>query len=252
MTEQRTNMKATRFLADLPEVIETRDVRVMAGWERKAAIEAMSRWADAGYIRQFAYGTYFNLIKSPQGPQTHVFEAAQRVVRRPMVLVGASALRDGGWTTQMPSGYELAIATDRNIRTWKRMAGITAEPRLMKWFAKVSQFTIRSDGDFDRLPPAFALVDTIASAGRYASLSREAREELMGIGRVNWHPHPDDISLPVDKDPREAWDEMIEAAEILGVPYEIVREYASAIPDLGEVAISPSSPPPARRRGPSR
>jgi hypothetical protein len=231
------------LLLKLPEVIETRDVRIAAGWEKKTAIEAMSRWAKSKYIKQFASGVYFNILAHPKSSQTHVFEAAQRAIRRPMILIGASALRDAGWTTQMPSGYELAIATDRNIRTWKKMAGIATESRLMKWFTKVIPHRIEGEGFFDRLPPGLALVDSIVSAEKFAALPREVRQQHLANGTVIWHPHPDDICVPVGSEPEDVWAEIVEAAELLGVPFETVRDYAAAIPDLEDV-VTPVPPVP--------
>lgn len=247
MTEAKKRHNPFTLLSTLPEVIETRDVRIVAGWEKKTAFEAMFRWVRAGYIAPFATGVYFNLVASPKAPQTHVFEAAQRTIRRPMLLIGASALRDAGWTTQMPSGYELAIATDRNIRTWKNMAGIAAEGRSLKWFAKVVPHRIKGEGTFDRLPPGLALVDAIVSAERFAALPKEVKKQHLENGTVTWHPHPDDICVPVGKEPEEVWEEIVEAAEVLGVPFETIRAYAAGIPDLEDV-VTPA--PPARRPAP--
>lgn len=247
MTDEKKRQKPFAILSSLPEVIEARDVRIAAGWERKTALEAMFRWVRAGYIRKFADGVYFNLVSSPKAPQTHVYEAAQRTVRRPMVLIGASALRAAGWTTQMPSGYELAIATDRNIRTWKTMADIAAEGRTVKWFGKVLPLAVKGEEGFDRLPPALALVDSIASAERFSALSRDAQNQQLKNKLVTWHPDPDDISIPIDREPEDIWAEIVEAAELLGVPYDTVKAYAEGISDLEDVVSS--APPPPRKLG---
>lgn len=246
MTEVKRRQNPYKLLASMPPVIETRDVRIVAGWERKTAIEAMCRWVRAGYIVQFASGVYFNLVASPKAPQTHVYEAAQRAVRRPMVLIGASALRNGGWTTQMPSGYELAIVADRNIKTWKKMSGIVAEARSVKWFTTIMPHVIRGKDSFDCLPPALALVDSIASAARFDALPKETRKEHLENGTVTWHPDADDICVPVDVDPSEMWREIVEAAELLGVPYEAVREYAAGIPGLEDVITDAATLPSPR------
>lgn len=240
----RKNVNAYKLLKSLPGVLETRDIRIAANWEKKTANEAIFRWVRAGYLTPFAKEVYFNLVSSPYAPQNSVYEAATRSVRRAMVLVGASALNAAGWTTQMPTGYELAIITDRNIRTWKRMAGITAEARSVGWFGRASDHFIRSEDDFDRLPPALALVDAIASAERFAQLPEDVKAAHLEGGTVNWHPDPDDICLPPDIDPATAWREIQTAADILGVPIDIVRDYAAAIPDLEEtVTVSSRSGP---------
>jgi hypothetical protein len=240
--------KAFPLLSSLPEVIEARDVRIVAGWERKTAVESMFRWVRSGYITPFATGVYFNLVAAPKAPQTHVFEAAQRAVGRPMILIGASALRSAGWTTQMPSGYELGIAIDRNIRTWKNMTGIAAEGRSMNWFARIKPFVIKGEDSFDCLPPAIALVDSIVSAERFAALPKDTRDQHLKNGTVTWHPHPDDICVPVDREPEDVWKDIVEAAALLGVPFDTIKAYAQGIPDLEDV-VSSEPPLPQRKLG---
>nr|WP_250808224.1 hypothetical protein [Neorhizobium tomejilense] len=232
MSEVKRRLNPLTLLRQLPEVIETRDVRVVAGWEKKTASEAIFRWVRAGYVSQFAKEVYFNLIVAPKAPETHVFEAAQRTLRRPMMLVGASALSAAGWTTQMPAGRELAVVVNRDVRTWRRMAGFTAEARTMTWYDRIAEHVIRKEDDFDVLPPALALVDSIAAAARFNALPANVRAEHQDNGTVNWHPDPDDICVPLDRDPDDVWQELQEAAVVLGVPFETVRDYASAIPDL--------------------
>jgi hypothetical protein len=249
VSETKTRQNPYTLLSKLPEVIETRDVRIVAGWERKTAVESMFRWVRAGYIAPFATGVYFNLVASKKSPQTHVYEAAQRTQRRPMVQIGASALRVAGWTTQMPRGYELAIMVDRDNRTWKNMEGIAAEGRPAKWFAKAKPHIIKGEGGFDLLPPAIALVDAIASAEKFATLPKEVRNQHLANGTVTWHPDPDDICVPLDREASDVWNEIVDAAEILRVPFETVRDYAAGIPDLADVVTDAA---PARRPAPGR
>lgn len=241
-------VNAYSLLQSLPGVVEARDIRVAVerqygmAWEKKTANEAVFRWTKAGYLTPFSKEVYFNRVSTPGAPQSCVYDAAERSVRRAMVLVGASALNTGGWTTQMPSGHEIAVLTDRNIRTWKRMVGITGEARSVSWFARTKDRLIKTTGDFDRLPPALALVDAIASRERFRGLSDDVREAHLANGTVNWHPDPDDICMPLDSDPETMWGEIMEAAEILGVQQETVRDYARAIPDLEDVVSASSSP----------
>lgn len=228
-------------LSSLGPVLETRDIEIAMDFSRKGATEAMSRWMRSGYVKPFSFGICFNVVAYPKSPQTHVFEAASRALRRPVALIGASALHTAGWTTQMPTGYELAIACDRNVRRWKRMEGITAEARSTSWFAAVIPYLLRTPNGFDRLPPALALVDAIASEEKFALLSPDDRREHHKNGTVTWHPHADDISLPLDREPEEIWREIVEAAEILEVPYETVRDYALGIPELSDIIDATSA-----------
>ena len=248
MNETRKRQNPVTLLACLPAVIEIRDVRLKAGYERKTAIEALSKWADAGYVSQFASGVYFNLISAPHSPKTEVFEAVERTLRRPVALIGASALSAAGWTTQMPSGYEMAVAVNRYNRTWKNMSGIATEPRPVVWFENLAKHLVRTEGDFDRLPPAFALVDAIDSGERFEALPREARMKLLESGRVTWHPDPDDISLPIELSPEDAWRQIAEAADILDVPFETVRNYAAGIPELEDIVSADTVSPQAQQQ----
>jgi hypothetical protein len=238
VTEIKKRLNPVSLLRTMPAVIETRDVRVTAGWEKKAATEALFRWVRAGHVSQFAKEVFFNLVAFPNATQTHVYEAAERTLRRPMMLTGASALNQAGWTTQMPAGRELAVVVTREVRTWRRMAEITAEARTMRWYDRVSDHVIRKDGDFDALPPAFALVDSIIAAERFRQLPTDVQSAHLANGTVNWHPDPDDICVPLDTEPEEIWRELVFAAEVIGVPIDMVREYAMAIPGMESLVIS--------------
>lgn len=108
---------------------------------------------------------------------------------------------------------------------------------------------ITCDGGFDLLPPALALIDAIASAERFATLPKEVRKQHLETGTVTWHPDPDDICLPLDREASDVWAEIVQAAEILRVPFETVRDYAAAVPDLEDVVTDVA---PSRRPTPSR
>ena len=127
------------------------------------------------------------------------------------------------------------------------MADIAAEGRSAKWFGKVLPFAVKGEEGFDCLPPAIALVDAIASAERFSALPRDTQNQQLKNRLVTWHPDPDDISLPIDREPEDIWAEIIEAAELLGVPFDTVKAYAEGIPDLEDVVSS--APPPPRTLG---
>lgn len=246
MTEKR--LSPFKALRQLGPVFELRDISIAMGFDREGARQAAHRWAAGGYARMFCEGIYFNLVVDPNAADRHVVEAVERNLRRPKTLVGASALWAGGWTTQMLPGYEFAIAVDRVNNTWKRMEGVSAEGRPVEWFAAVRPYVRSVEGGFDVLSPAFALVDTIASAAALKALSKEDRSKAVKSGKTIWHPDPDDISLPVDLDPQEAWKDIEEAARVLRVDIDLVRSYAAGIPGMEDAVTPPALSGEAPRR----
>lgn len=199
---------------------------------RKPAYNTVTRWLAGGHIRQFSAGVYFNLVVAPD-PSAHIVDAIEKTA--PMVakaLVGASALHHGGWTTQMPSGYELVLANNSYARTWKRMDGVKVELRPRRWFSAVLAHLETSDIGLPILPPAMALVDSIVSREELSSMPRDERKERMLTDRTIWHPDPDDICLPHGTPPAQALALIDEAVELLGADREAVARYVAAIPDF--------------------
>jgi hypothetical protein len=200
MTTAAKRRSAFEILSDLPPVVDLRDIRIGAGTTHELAIAAAYRWKKAGYLAPFAEEVYFNVAGHRAGPRTHLIEAVEKAQHMPFMMIGLSALHQAGWTTQRPAKPELAVATNSSIRTWRRMEGVTAEGRGVRWFQPAWENSYEGTGGFRYLAAEYALVDAIIAREKFASLDRSERKLAASRNAVIWHPDPDDISVPDDTD----------------------------------------------------
>jgi hypothetical protein len=199
MTE-RKRRSAFEILSDLPPVVDLRDIRIGANTSHELAIAAAYRWKKAGYLSPFAEEVYFNVAGHRAGPERHLLQAVEKAQHMPFVMIGLSALHEAGWTTQRPAKPELAIATNSTIRTWRRMEGVTAEGRGVRWFQTAWENSYEGTGGFRYLAPEYALVDVVVARERFSQLDRSQKKEARDRNAVIWHADPDDVSLPDDAD----------------------------------------------------
>ena len=93
-------------LRGLPEVFDLRDVQRLLGRESATARVYCARWKRAGMVSALGprnVGVFFNLITDPKGPLSRRAQAIEKLLRRPAVVVGLTALHAHGWTSQRPS-----------------------------------------------------------------------------------------------------------------------------------------------------
>lgn len=197
MTEKKRR-SAFEILSDLPPVVDLRDIRIGGDTTHELAIAAAYRWKKAGYLASFAEEVFFNVLGHRAGPAEYLLEAVEKAQHMPFLMIGLSALHEAGWTTQRPSKAELAIATNSKIRTWRRMEGVTAEGRGVRWFQTAWQNSFEGTGGFRYLVPEFALVDMISARSRFSEMDRSQKKALRDRNAVIWHADPDDISPPDD------------------------------------------------------
>jgi hypothetical protein len=199
MTE-RKRRSAFEILSGLPPVVDLRDIRIGADTSHELAIAAAYRWKKAGYLAPFSEEVYFNVAGHRAGPERHLLQAVEKAQHMPFIMIGLSALHDAGWTTQRPAKPELAIATNSTIRTWRRMEGVTAEGRGVRWFQTAWENSYEGMGGFRYLTPEYALVDVVVARQRFSDLERAQKKNLRERNAVIWHADPDDISLPDNAD----------------------------------------------------
>ncbi len=223
-------MSTTDILTKLPEVFDLRDLQIATDIERKHASQMCWRWTKKGYIKAFAEGVFFNLIADRKAESNFIAAAINKVVPSFKIVIGVNALNAGGWTTQMPRIIELAIAVDRNHKSFRQMEGVTIAPRSVEWFRKMLP-VCKSRGVADQLilPPAYALVDSF--------MDKVSPRTPKGMKAI-WHPAADDISID---DPEQAINDILQAAETLDAPLEELMEYLSEISDLEDVLPSAQS-----------
>lgn len=220
-------MNTTDILMKLPPVFDLRELQIVAGIDRKHASQMCWRLSNRDLIAPFAEGIYFNLLADRNASKTQIGQAINRTVSTYKIAIGASALNKAGWTTQMPRVLELALPVDRKHRTFKKMAGVVAAPRSVRWFrSMLAVSTNDGPNGLPVLPPAYALVDCFIDRQAFLALGREERKTEGSI----WHPDPDDISIP--DDPEQAFSEIMKAAEVLEAPLDELLNYLASIDEL--------------------
>lgn len=187
-------------LRALPPVFDLRDVEVICGVNRRAASQYCWRWRERGLIKPLGprVGVHFNLIVDPDASATRLKEAIWKLLRRPCVVIGASALHFQGWTTQRPHQLELAVPVSRDIRSLPELDDVLLIPRSKEWFQRVSSVLIEGPEGFKTVPAAVALVDVYSPDDNQ---------------HAAWRPDPDDIDVPDN----EADDMINDAAALLGI-----------------------------------
>lgn len=227
----RKRRSAFEILSSLPPVVDLRDIRIGADTTHELAIAAAYRWRKAGYLEQFAEEVWFNVAGHRAGPDGYLLQAVEKAQHMPFLMIGLSALHEADWTTQRPAKPELAVATNSTIRTWRRMAGVTAEGRGVRWFQDAWENSSLGTRGFRYLSPEYALVDMIAAKERFEELDREDRNKLRSRNAVIWHADPDDLALPDTVDGTR----IAEAALAFRIDAELVRSYLEDIDDAEEV-----------------
>lgn len=230
MTERRRR-SAFEILSSLPPVVDLRDIRIGADTTHQLAIAAAYRWRKAGYLEQFAEEVWFNVAGHRAGPDQYLLQAVEKAQHMPFLMIGLSALHEADWTTQRPAKPELAVATNSTIRTWRRMAGVTAEGRGVRWFQDAYENSFDGNGGFRYLAPEYALVDMIGARARFEELDREDRNAMRSRNAVIWHADPDDISLPETADGTK----IAAAALAFKIDADLVRSYLEDVDDAEDV-----------------
>lgn len=217
------------MLRKLPAVFDLRDVSAIFGLEHAYAKNCCSRWAEREMIKSLGprAGVYFNLVVDPKGATNRIKEAVDKLLRRPVIAIGAFALHQHGWTTQRPQGMEIAVPTGGLLRTFPSMYGIAASGRSRAWFQAVMPDSEEGISAFLTAPAEFALVDALMSKGRD------------GV----WCPAPDDIDPPSDVEPVDAVAAIRKASEELGADRDMIEDFMSRV-DALEDAIEESGPRP--------
>lgn len=229
MTAQRRNV--FRMLESLPAVFDLRDMEIFLGLSRKTATQYCWRWSSQEFIRSAGpkTGVFFNIVRD-RNADAHEREAVEKAIRNPVVVIGASALHEHGWTTQMSRRTEIAVAVNRENQSFPVVDTVSAVPRSLRWFSAVFPRSKPGAGGYRVAPPEFALVDAVMWGDRFRSLPKARQEELRAANRTIWSPDPDDID--VDTDPEEAVSRILAAGEALGADRERLLGYMEDVDAL--------------------
>ena len=174
---ERNYTSAIERLRVTPEVFTGSELTVLFGWKSAIASSYLANWRKAGLVKSLGGRSdiHMNLVRNP-----HINpELALRRAFPLAIMVGVDRLRAAGWTTQIPTLPEVAIALTSSRYSIDGFA-LTVRPE--KWFQTVKPGVEKVAGGIDRLRPAWALADMINRAQ-----DRRVRHA--------WLLDPDDLDL---------------------------------------------------------
>jgi len=174
---ERNYTSAIERLRVIPEVFTGSELTVLFGWKSAIASSYLANWRKAGLVKSLGGRSdiHMNLVRNP-----HINpELALRRAFPLAILVGVDRLRAAGWTTQIPTLAEVAIALTSSRYSIDGFA-LTVRPE--KWFQTVKPGVEKVAEGIDRLRPAWALADMISRAQ-----DRRVRHA--------WLLDPDDLDL---------------------------------------------------------
>ena len=173
----RNYTSAIERLRVLPEVFTGSELTVLFGWKSTIASSYLANWRKAGLVKSLGKRSdvHMNLVRNPRVNP----ELALRRAFPQAILVGVDRLRAAGWTTQIPTLPEVAIALSSSRYSIDGFA-LTVRPE--KWFQTVKPGVEKVADGIDRLQPAWALADMVSRAQ-----DRRVRHA--------WLLDPDDLDL---------------------------------------------------------
>ena len=164
-----TRISALQRLRSLAPVFSLADLEVLFDFEPVVARVTAGRWCKARLAERLGGGVYFNLIADPDGPRSRMGEALDKLLRRPVVLVGGAVLHRAGWTTQVHRSFDIAVPVARGKRTLPRIRlGHALVPRTAHWHAVLRAHVAPELGlpGIPSLTPEMALADALLMKGR--------------------------------------------------------------------------------------
>lgn len=154
---EKKQVSALERLRGLPDVFRGSDLTVRFGWTSKTASQSLYQWKQRDLIGALGghSDVFVNLVASPH-PQ---WEKAMRLSMPTAVIVGLEALRQGGWSTQVPHRPNVAVSRDQSVFT---VNPFEVESRAPAWFQTAAAgIAKRSASALPILKPAWALADLL-------------------------------------------------------------------------------------------
>jgi len=154
---KKKQVSAFERLGSLPDVFRGADLTVRFGWTSKTASQSLYQWKQRNLIGALGghSDVFVNRLVSPH-PQ---WEKAMRLAMPTAVIVGLEALRQAGWSTQVPHRPSVAVSKAQSVFT---VNPYTVEPRAPGWFQTVADGTVTKPvGGLPILKPAWALADLL-------------------------------------------------------------------------------------------
>lgn len=147
-------------LRSLPELFRGADLTTRFRWSSKTASQYLYRWKLRGLVE--ALGGHSDLYANLLVSRHPNWERALVAAMPSALLIGIEALRQAGWTTQIPQRPTVAVDTSQPVYTTPRF---DLAPRAPQWFERVRPGIKGSAREgLPRLSPAWALADLLNTA----------------------------------------------------------------------------------------
>jgi hypothetical protein len=219
---------AREWLAQFGPVITLGELSLAMDIPRAQVSTNLARWRAAGHVERLASGVYFNTAHHPDAPSTHLGLALNRLLTRPHVVVGGSALYHGGWTTQVHHRVEVAVLVDRNTMTLPSTdvgVQLVARPkRVMQVLLEAARGVASPWEDLDMVPPEVAIIDSGLMRGTHYDR----------LGRVTDLP-PDEVDPDyLEEDASERFAAALDRFAAAGAPRDRLERIRARYPMLQE------------------
>ncbi len=156
-TAGKSEISALERLQGLPALFRGADLTLRFGWDSKTASQYLFLWKKRGLVDGLGgrSDVYCNLLveASPN------WGLALRMAMPSAMIIGIEALRQAGWTTQIPHVPEVAVNAAQTVFKTERYEIV---PRKASWFSRVAPATQRQRDELPVLPPAWALAELLA------------------------------------------------------------------------------------------
>jgi hypothetical protein len=157
----RQYISATARLQSLPPVFRGSDLTVRFQWTSKTASQYLYQWKRRGLVQGLGghSDVYANLLKQPSPD----WGKAVLLAMPSATTIGIEALRQAGWTTQVPHRPTVAVNARQSVF---HVAPFDIAPRSPQWFESV-RAGIQGDRalGLPALRPAWALADLLRTQG---------------------------------------------------------------------------------------
>jgi hypothetical protein len=156
----KQHTSAIARLQSLPPVFRGSDLTVRFQWTSKAASQYLYLWKRRGLVQSLGgkSDVYANLLTTP-APD---WEKGLLMAMPSAVTIGVEALRQAGWTTQVPNRPAVAVNSQQSVFA---VEPFEVTPRDPRWFNAARSGIQGGQPGLPALRPAWALADMLHTQG---------------------------------------------------------------------------------------
>lgn len=214
-----TQTSALERMLTLPPLFRGADLTVRFAWSSKTASHYLWLWKKRGLVQGLGghSDVYANLLRE-SSPD---WGRAVLMAMPSAVIVGVEALRQAGWTTQIPSSPEVAVPTGRPAFKLKHFS---VQQRPARWAETTAPGRHQATpGALPVLRPAWALADLL-QAGPWGSFGLDPDDiewdEVTPRDKADWRQACAAMGLKLP--------ELAELAELADGPTMQAKSYTAA------------------------